>query len=180
MKMAKVFLFAAALALFAVGGCIGSDNADDAEVNTSEADVDAGDNVETSESMERASSSDEDSEFDPDPGDINNDHLDAGIPDGFPDVIPVYDIAHSTVMGGMGVDAEGTMIYNLTLGSNDQISEVYDFVLGSFENISMDLSDEGSLLIAGEMEDWEYTITAESGEANGFTTIITYSLIKNQ
>lgn len=180
MKTTIVFAMATVLALFAIGGCIGGDTADDAEINTSNTDADVEVDVETSESVETALSSDEDSEYDPDPTDINYDNFDAGIPDGFPDVIPVYDLAHSTVLGGMEQDAGGTMVYNLVIGSNDQVSEVSDDVLSSVENISMDISVEGSTMVMGYMGDWDYTITIDNGEADGYTTVITYSIVEKQ
>lgn len=172
MKTTKVFALAAVLVLFAIGGCIGGDTAEDAEAVDNDA--------ETSAPVETASSSDDDSEYDPDPTDINYDNLDAGIPDGFPDVIPVYDLAHSTVLGGTGQDAGGTMVYNIVIGSNDQVSDVTDDILSSIENISMDISVEGSTMVMGYMGDWDYTISVDNGEADGYTTIITYSIVEKQ
>lgn len=181
MKISKVLVLLVALTLFAVGGCIGSDGADDAEENTSSTDGEQQDaDVEISASSETSSSFEEDSEYDPLPTDINYDHLDAGIPDGFPDVIPVYDIANSTVMGGLGQDAGGIMVYNLVLGTNDQISDVADDIVDAVENIDMNLAVEGSTLLMGYMGDWDYTITIDNGEADGFTTVITYSIVEKQ
>ncbi len=181
MKTTKLFALATVLALFAIGGCIGGDTAADADSNESASDAVAVDNdAETSAPVETASSPDEDSEYDPDPTDINYDNLDAGIPDGFPDVIPVYDLAHSTVLGGTGQNAGGTMVYNLVIGSNDLVSDVSDDILSKIENISMDISVEGSTMVMGYMGDWDYTITVDNGEADGYTTVITYSIVEKQ
>jgi len=178
-KVSKVLILLVALTLFAAGGCIGSDSIDDAGENTSGTDAEQQDvDVEISASTETSSSSEEDSEYDPLPTDINYDNLDAGIPEGFPDVIPVYDPA--TVLGGIGQDAGGTMIYNLVLGTDDQISDVADVIVGSVENIDMSIAVEGSTLLMGYMGDWDYTITIDNGEADGFTTVITYSIVERQ
>ncbi len=179
MKTTKLFALAAVLALFAIGGCIGGDTAEDADSNESASDA-VDNDAETSAPVETASSSDEDSEYDPDPTDINYDVFDEGIPDGFPDVIPVYDLAHSTVLGGMGQDAGGTMMYSLVIGSNNQVSDVTDDILSSVENISMNVSVEGSTMLMGYMGDWDYTISVDNGEADGYTTIITYSIVEKQ
>ena len=181
MKFTKLLVLFAVLALFTVGGCSGSESADDSEESTSGADAQERDaDVEIAASSETATSSNEDSEYDAVSTDINYDHFDAGIPDGFPDVIPVYDIANSTVMGGMEQDAGGTMVYNLILGSNDQVSEVSDVIVSSVENINMNIEVEGSTMLMGDIGDWNYTITIDNGEADGFVTIITYSIVEKQ
>ncbi len=183
MKKTKVFALAAVLALFAIGGCVESDTAEDADSNGSASEAEAevvDNNAETSVPVETASSSHEDPEYDSVPTDINYDNFDAGIPDGFPDVIPVYDIANSTVMGGMETDAGGTMVYNLVLGSNDEISDVSETIISSLENIDMNIAVEGSTMLMGYMGDWDYTITVDNGEADGFVTVITYSIVEKQ
>jgi len=183
MKKTKVFELAVVLALFAIGGCVESDTAEDADSSgsASEAEAEVVDNdAETLAPVETSSVSDEDSEYDPVPTDINYDNFDAGIPDGFPEVIPVYDIANSTVMGGMEQDAGGTMVYNLVLGSNDDVSDISETVINSLENIDMNIAVEGSTMLMGYMGDWDYTITVDNGEADGFVTIITYSIVEKQ
>ena len=179
MKFAKLLLLFAVLFLLAAGGCTGSESADDSEGSTSSADAEERDaDIEMAAFSETEAYSDEDSEYDPVPTDINYDHFDAGIPEGFPDVIPIYDIANSTVMGGIEQDAGGTMLYDLVLGSNDPVSEVTEVILSSVENIDMNITVEGSSVLMGYMGDWDYTITVDNGEADGFVTIITYSLVE--
>lgn len=175
MKIANVLLMLAALSLFAVLGC-----GEGAAAETSEESVAAADAEDHDADAERAENSDEDSEYDSVPTDINYDNFDAGIPDGFPDVIPVYDIANSTVMGGMETDAGGTMVYNLVLGSNDEISDVSETIINSLENIDMNIAVEGSSMLMGYMGDWDYTITVDNGEADGFVAVITYSIVEKQ
>ncbi len=167
MKIARILLLLSALALFAAGGCGVGGEAGDAD-------------VEISSSSETSSSSDENSESDPGPTDTNYSNYDAVIPEGFPDVIPIYDIENSTVMGGIEQDAGRTMMYSLVLGSNDQISDVTDVIVGSLENIDMNSAVEGSTLLIGYMGNWDYTITVDNGEADGFTSVITYSLTEKQ
>ncbi len=179
MKFEKLIVLFAALALFAVGGCTGDESASDSDESASSTDVDEHDaDIEISSSTESPLSSDEDSEYDAVPTDINYDNFDADIPEGFPDVIPVYDLANSTVMGGMAQDAGGTMVYSLVLGSNDPVSEVSDVIVSTVENIDMNMEVEGSTMLMGYMGDWNYTITIDNGEADGFTTIITYSIVE--
>ncbi|MCK5840568.1 MAG: hypothetical protein KAH31_00255 [Candidatus Sabulitectum sp.] len=175
MKTANVFLMLATLSLFAVLGCGEGAVADSAE--ESAAVVDAGNHDADAESAENSNG---DSEYDSVPTDINYDNFDAGIPDGFPDVIPVYDIANSTVMGGMETDAGGTMVYNLVLGSNDEISDVSETIINNLENIDMNIAVEGSSMLMGYMGNWDYTITVDNGEADGFVTVITYSIVEKQ
>ena len=80
----------------------------------------------------------------------------------------------------MEQNAGGTMMYNLVLGSNDQVSDVTNTVVGSVENIDMNLTVEGSTMLMGYMGDWNYTITIDNGEADGYTTIITYTITEKQ
>ncbi len=178
MRIAKVPILFAALVLFVVGGCIGGDSA---EENTSTADGEHQEaDVDVSNSA-TSSSSDEDSEYDSGPTDTNYSNYDADIPESFPDVIPIYDIENSTVMGSYEQqDTGGTMMYGLVLGSNDRVSDVSDAIISSLENIDLNMPAEESALLIGYMGDWDYTITVDNGEVDGFTTIITYSLVEKQ
>ena len=187
MKFTKILVLLAAISIFAVAGCGGSGESNDSLEDTSgtdteqqNEDVAVSPSSGTSSSSESSSSSDEASEYDPDPTDINYANFDEGIPASFPDVIPVYDSANSTVLGSMEQDAGGTMIYSLVLGSNDQVSDVTSTVVGSLENIDMNMAVEGSTMLMGYMGDWNYTITIDNGEADGFTTIVTYTLTEMQ
>lgn len=172
-KISKVLVLLAALILFAAGGCIGSDSVDDAEENTSGTDGEQRD-----ADVEVLASSEEDPEYDPLPTGISYDHFDEGIPEGFPDEIPVYDPA--TVLGGTRQNDGRTMMYSLVLGADDQVAEVTDVIVGSVENIDMNIAVEGSTLLMGYMGDWDYTITIDSGEADGYTTVISYSLVERE
>jgi len=181
MKIAKILLVSAIMTIFALSGCGSSGESNDSQEDTSNTDTEQQDvDIATSSSSENPSSSEDQSEYDPDPTDINYDNLDAGIPANFPDVIPIYDPSNSTVLGSMEQDAGGTMIYNLVLGSNDQVSDVSNTVVGSVENIEQNISVEGTTMLMGYMGDWDYTVTVDNGEADGYTTIITYTLVERQ
>lgn len=173
MKITKILLVSAIMAIFAFSGCGSSGESNDSQEDTSSTDTEQQD-----VDIAISSSSEDQSEYDPVPTDINYDNLDTGIPANFPEVIPIYDSSNSTVLGSMEQDAGGTMMYNLVLGSNDQISDVSNTVVGSVENINQNLSVEGSTMLMGYMGDWDYTITVDNGEADGYTTIITYTLVE--
>jgi len=175
LKLTNVLLILAALALFAVLGC-----GEGAVAESAEESVSVADSEDQDADAEIADNSDEESEYDSVPTDINYDNFDAGIPDGFPNVIPVYDIPNSIVLGGMEQDAGGTMVYNLILGSNDEISDASETIINSLENIDMNIAVEGSTMLMGYMGDWDYTITIDNGEADGFVTVITYSIVEKQ
>ncbi len=169
------------MTLFVLGGCGSSGESNESGEETSSTDIEQhNEDAEISSSSETASSSEEASEYDPDPTDINYANLDEGIPANFPDVIPVYDSGNTTVLGGIEQNAGGTMIYDIVLGSNDQVSDVTNTVVGSLENIDMNISVEGSTILMGYMGDWDYTVTIDNGEADGYTTIITYALTEKQ
>lgn len=170
MKITKAMALLALMVLFVMGGCIGGNGTDNAEQASDVAEQD----------VDTPVSDDSDEEYDPDPTDINYDHFDAGIPNGFPEVIPVYNIENSTVLGGMEQDAGGTLVYSLVLGTDDQISNVSDVITGSLENIDMNIAVEGSTMLMGYMGDWDYTITVDNGDADGYTTIITYSIVEKK
>ena len=181
MKFTKVLVLLAAISLFAVGGCGSGGESNDVREDTSSTDTEQhNEDVAISPSSGSSSSSEDASEYDPDPTDINYDYYDEGIPASFPDVIPVYDSANSTVLGGIEQDAGGTMVYSLILGSNDQVSDVTNTIVGSVENIDMNMTVEGSTMLMGYMGDWDYVITIDNGEADGYTTIITYTLTEKQ
>lgn len=175
MKITGILVLSIIMTIFAFGGCGSSGESNDSQENTSGTDTQQRDAV-----ISTSSSSESESEYDPVPTDINYDYLDAGIPANFPEVIPIYDSSSLTVLGGMEQDAGGTMVYSLILGSNDQISDVSNAVVGSVENIDQNLSVEGSTMIMGYMGDWNYVITVDNGEADGYTTIITYTLTERQ
>lgn len=181
MKFTKVLVLLAAMTLFVLAGCGNSGESNDAREDTSGTDTEQqNEDVAISQPSGTSSSSEEASEYDPDPTDINYANFDEGIPASFPDVIPVYNSANTTVLGGIEQDAGGTMVYDLVLGSNDQVSDVTNIIVGSIENIDMNIAVEGSSMIMGYMGDWDYTITIDNGEADGYITIITYSLTEKQ
>ena len=181
MKITKILLVSAIMAIFAFSGCGSSGESNDSQEDISSTDTEQQDvDIAISSSSENPSSSENQSEYDPDPTDINYDNLDAGIPANFPDVIPIYDLSNSTVLGSSEQDAGGTMMYSLVLGSNDQVSDVSNTVVGSVENINRNLSVEGSTMLMGYMGDWDYTITVDNGEADGYNTVITYLITEKQ
>ena len=177
MKFTKILVLLAAMSLLAIVGCGSSGESSDSREDISDTDTEQQNTaVETSSSSKTFSSSEEASEYDPDPTDIDYSYLDEGIPANFPDVIPVYDSANTTVLGGVEQNAGGTMVYSLVLGSNDQISDVTNTMVGNLENIDMNMTLEGSTMLMGYMGDWNYIITIDNGEADGYTSIITYTL----
>ncbi|MCK5785348.1 MAG: hypothetical protein KAH54_02175 [Candidatus Sabulitectum sp.] len=177
MKNFTIMILLVAMALFAVAGCGGASETDNADEIVSSGNVDRDIDIDShDEDVDVAEHSDEDSDYDAYETDINYDNLAAGIPEGFPDVIPVYDPA--TVLGGTGQDAGGTMIYNLVIGSDDQLSDVAEAITGSVDNIDMNIAVEGSLMLMGYMDDWDYTISVDDGEADGYSTVITYTIVE--
>lgn len=175
MKFTKILILLAAMSLFAAGGC-GSNG----ESSDSSEDISSTDTEQQNTDAAISSSSEEASEYDPVPTDINYANLDEGIPANFPDVIPIYNSANSKVLGGVEQNAGGTMVYDLVLGSNDQVSDVTNIIVGSVENIDMNMTVEGSTILMGYMGDWDYVITIDNGEADGYTTIVTYTLTEKQ
>lgn len=181
MKFTKILVLLAAISLFAVSGCGSSGESNGSREDTSSTDTEQqNEDVEISSSSGTVSSSERTSEYDPDPTDINYEYLDEGIPANFPDVIPVYDSGNTTVLGGIEQNAGGTMVYSLILGCNDPVSEVTGIMVSRLENIDMNMTVEGSTMLMGYMGDWNYVVTIDNGEADGYTTIITYTLTEVQ
>lgn len=102
------------------------------------------------------------------------------IPEGYPEgEIPIYEPASSVILGGYKMEDGGTLFYNLVIGSDDDVQTVTQNIQNKFENESTEFENMGGLLIGAKGE-WEYVITIDSGEADGYGTLVTYTLTKKQ
>ncbi len=100
------------------------------------------------------------------------------IPEGYPEnEIPIYEPASSVILGGFRMEDGGTLIYNLVLGSNDDVQTVTQNIRNKLENGSTEFEDMGGMLL-GVKGEWEYVITINSGEVDGYETLVTYMLTK--
>jgi len=100
------------------------------------------------------------------------------IPEGYPEnEIPIYEPASSVILGGFRMEDGGTLIYNLVLGSNDDVQTVTQNIRNKLENGSTEFEDMGGILL-GVKGEWEYVITINSGEVDGYETLVTYMLTK--
>ena len=113
------------------------------------------------------------------PGDVDLE-MTGQIPEGYPEnEIPIYEPASSAILGGFKMGEGGTLIYNLVIGSNDDVQTVTQNIRNKLENESTEFEDMGSMLL-GVKGEWEYVITINSGEADGYGTLVTYMLTKKQ
>ena len=102
------------------------------------------------------------------------------IPEGYPEEeIPIYEPASSVILGGSKMEESDILFYNLVIGSNDDVQTVTQNIQNKFENESTEFENMGGLLI-GVKGEWEYVITINSGEADGYGTLVTYTLTKKQ
>jgi len=102
------------------------------------------------------------------------------IPEGYPEnEIPIYEPASSAILGGSKLENGDTLFYNLVIGSNDDVQTVTQNIRNKLENESTEFEDMGSMLM-GVKGEWEYIITINSGEADGYGTLVTYTLTKRQ
>ena len=103
------------------------------------------------------------------------------IPEGYPEKeIPIYEPASSVILGGLKQDMGDALFYNLVIGSNDDVQTVIQNIRNEFENKSTEFEDIGGGMLIGIKGEWEYTITINPGEADGYETLITCTLIKEQ
>jgi hypothetical protein len=103
------------------------------------------------------------------------------VPEGYPEEeIPVYEIASSVILGGFKQDMGDTLVYNLVIGSKDDVQTVTQNIRDEFENGSIEFEDMGGGMLMGVKGGWEYVITINSGEADGYETVVTYSLRKER
>jgi hypothetical protein len=101
------------------------------------------------------------------------------IPEGYPEgEIPIYEVASSVILGGFKQDMEGTLVYNLVIGSTDDVQTVTQDIRNKFENESTEFEDMGGGMLMGVKGGWGYVITINSGEADGYETLVTYTLRK--
>ncbi|MEA3339725.1 MAG: hypothetical protein U9R15_07145 [Chloroflexota bacterium] len=136
--------------------------------------IGTGEEVDAIETQPPAESSDEQLPLPSEPVDLAT----GQIPEGYPEEeIPIYEPASSVILGGMKLDTDDILHYNLTIGSNDDVQTVTQNIRNKFENESTEFEDMGSLLI-GVKGEWEYVITINSGEADGYETLVTYTLAK--
>ncbi len=103
------------------------------------------------------------------------------IPEGYPEEeIPIYEPASSVILGGFKMEEGDTLFYNLVIGSNDDVQTVIQNIRNKFENESTEFEDMGGSMLIGVKGEWEYAITINSGEADGYETLVTYTLTKKQ
>jgi len=91
------------------------------------------------------------------------------LPEGYPaKEIPIYEPASSVVLGGFKQDMDDIRVYNLVIGSDN-----------TFENESAEFEQMvGGGMFMGVKDGWEYAIVINSGEADGYGTLVTYMLTK--
>jgi len=103
------------------------------------------------------------------------------IPEGYPEgEIPIYEPASSVVLGGFKMEDGDTLVYNLVIGSNDDVQTVTQNIRNKLENESTEFEGVGEGMLIGVKGEWEYVITINSGEVDGYETLVTYTLTKEQ
>jgi len=103
------------------------------------------------------------------------------IPEGYPEgEIPIYEPASSVILGGFKMEDDGTLFYNLVIGSNDNVQTVTQNIRNQLENESTEFTYLGEGMLIGVKGEWEYAITINSGEVDGYETLVTYTLTKRQ
>ena len=103
------------------------------------------------------------------------------IPEGYPEEeIPIYEPASSVILGGFKMEEGDTLFYNLVIGSNDDVQTVTQNIRNKLENESTEFEGVGEGMLIGVKGEWEYVITINSGEEDGYETLVTYMLTKKQ
>ena len=103
------------------------------------------------------------------------------IPEGYPEEeIPIYEPASSVILGGFKMEEGDTLVYNLVIGSNDDVQTVTQNIRNKLENESTEFEGVGEGMLIGVKGEWEYVITINSGEEDGYETLVTYMLTKKQ
>lgn len=103
------------------------------------------------------------------------------IPVGYPEKeIPVYEPASSVILGGFKNDLGDKVFCNLVIGSDDDVQTITQNIRNKLENESTKFEDMGEGMLIGVKGEWEYVITMDPGEADGYKTLVTYTLTKKQ
>jgi hypothetical protein len=115
------------------------------------------------------------------PGGLGNEQFEMAVsqlPEGYPEKqIPIYEPASSVVLGGFKQDMDDIRVYNLVIGSDDDVQTVTQSIRNTFENESAEFEQMvGGGMFMGVKDGWEYTIVINSGEADGYGTLVTYVL----
>ena len=114
------------------------------------------------------------------PADVNIEIM-GQIPEGYPEEeIPIYEPASSVILGGFKMEEGDTLVYNLVIGSNDDVQTVTQNIRNKLENESTEFEGVGEGMLIGVKGEWEYVITINSGEEDGYETLVTYMLTKKQ
>lgn len=100
------------------------------------------------------------------------------IPEGYPEnEIPIYEPASSVILGGFRQQMDDVLVYNLVIGSDDDMETVTQNIINKFEGESTEFENMGGMLM-GIKDGWEYSIIINSGEVDGYATLVTYMLTK--
>ena len=103
----------------------------------------------------------------------------SNLPNGYPkDVFPVYKPESSEVLGGTHRTMEGVQMYNAVLGSQDDVKTVTQSITDYYKEHSQTFNSMSSDHLMGEKDGWEYSIVINDGKADGYGTLITYTLQK--
>jgi hypothetical protein len=103
------------------------------------------------------------------------------MPEGYPEKeITIYEPASSVILGGLKLEEDDTLFYNLVIGSDDDAQTVTQNIRSILENESSEFEDIGGGMLIGAKGEWEYVITINSGEVDGYETLVTYALTKKQ
>lgn len=100
------------------------------------------------------------------------------IPEGFPQgLFPVYGGTDSNVLGGMRTDMEGKLFFNLVVGTGHDPQTVEAHMREDLEARSSEYEEvAGAGLFMGTIEGWRYSIVVSDGAADGFSTLVSYTL----
>lgn len=117
---------------------------------------------------------------------INDQFLDGEFPEGYPhDIAPLYNGDYD-VIGGEAIDADGTPIYIVIIGTRDDFDTVnksgFDEIINNADEVIMDMDAMGTRMIMYKKGDWTVTITCTSEESElyadaDYGAVINYSAV---
>ncbi len=194
MKMKTLTALIAVIALFAMGcGQTAKDKGESRKPEQSEMPAEAveqtsdeqveesaeGDAVEASEEAVEESGDSDAAEESEEAVKEEADRVRGNMPSGYPEKeFPVYNSGTSDVLGGFHQTIEGIMAYNLVIGTQDDVKTVSQKILETYKDKSEPFQNMNNEIFAGEKDGWEYHIVINSGEADGYGSVITYNLQK--
>ncbi|MCK5128322.1 MAG: hypothetical protein KAQ68_00610 [Clostridiales bacterium] len=117
--------------------------------------------------------------------DINYDNLEDDIPSDYPmDEVPIYDDGKTVVLGGNEQNAGGTIMYSVVIATDTETDEVLADIIQTMKKLSNDAKDGsftdvtvgGVGMVIGSVDDWDYSIGIGDGKADGYTTVVTYTI----